>query len=50
VRALTESEFLGQVDSAVADILRDWQHQVIVLTEEIYGIGVPIALRTAAGS
>jgi hypothetical protein len=50
VRALTESEFLGQVDSAVADILRDWQHQVIVLTEQIYGIGVPIALRTAAGS
>jgi hypothetical protein len=50
VRALTESEFLADLDSVVTDILGDWQRQVILLTEEIYGIGVPSALRTTAGS
>jgi len=50
VRALTEAEFLAELDGIVADILRDWQHEVIVLTEEIYGIGVPDSLRrTPAG-
>lgn len=50
VRTLTESEFFAELDSAVTDILRDWRHKVIVLTEEIYGIGVPSALRITAGS
>jgi hypothetical protein len=48
VRALTEAEFLAEVGTAVADILRDWQLKVIVLADEIYGIGVPAYLRQPA--
>lgn len=50
LRALTEPEFLAELDSAVIDVLRDWQHRVIVLAEEIYGIGVPGTLRTSTDS
>jgi hypothetical protein len=48
VRALTEQAFLAEVDGAAADILRDWQQKVIVLGDQIYGIGVPSALRRPA--
>lgn len=47
LRKLTESEFLGELDTAVADILRDWRLKTVVLSDEVYGIGVPGALRQA---
>lgn len=47
VRQLGEDEFLLELSGAIADILRDWQGKLIVLTDEIYDIGVPASLRRA---
>jgi hypothetical protein len=47
VRALSETDFLAELDGVVTDVLRRWQQEVIVLSDEIYGIGVPAALRQA---
>jgi hypothetical protein len=47
VSSLDESEFSSEVQSVVADVLRDWRNQTILLTEEIYGIGVPRSLTDA---
>lgn len=48
VRTLTEEEFLGQANSALADVLADYQSQLIMLTDEMYDIGVPNSLRRSA--
>jgi hypothetical protein len=48
IRQLSEDEFLVELSGAIADILRDWQGKLIVLTDEIYDIGVPASLRRAA--
>jgi hypothetical protein len=50
VRTLTEEQFLGEVDSAVTDILGDYQAQLITLTDEIYDIGVPDSFRRVAAT
>jgi hypothetical protein len=48
IRHLSEDEFLAELGGAIADVLRDWQGKLIVLTDEIYDIGVPASLRRAA--
>jgi hypothetical protein len=45
VQTLTEDEFLGEADSVLADVLAGYQAQLIMLTDELYGIGVPDSLR-----
>jgi hypothetical protein len=47
VRQLGEDEFLLELSGAIADILRDWQGKLIVLTDEIYDIRVPASLHRA---
>ncbi|BCY13195.1 hypothetical protein [Actinoplanes sp. L3-i22] len=41
VSTLSEAEFLTEAESVIVDVLRDWRSQTILLTHEIYGIGVP---------
>jgi hypothetical protein len=41
VRALGEDEFLAELASAVDDVLADYRAQLVLLTDEIYGIGLP---------
>ncbi|MFI1989082.1 hypothetical protein [Actinoplanes sp. NPDC020271] len=41
VSSLSESEFLAEANSLVAEVLRDWRNQTALLTNEIYDIGVP---------
>jgi hypothetical protein len=48
LRRLTEEQFLGELDSAIADILGDYQAQLITLTDELYDIGVPASFRQSA--
>jgi hypothetical protein len=45
VRTLSQAEFLAEVDGAAAAILRDWQNKVILLTDDLYDIGVPASLK-----
>jgi hypothetical protein len=45
VRALTEEQFLGELGSAVADLMGDYQAQLIFMTDEIYDIGLPSSTR-----
>jgi hypothetical protein len=47
IRQLGEDEFLAELSGAVTHIVRDWQGKLIVLTDEIYDIGVPASLRRA---
>jgi hypothetical protein len=49
VGSLSEQEFLAEVDGAVASLLADYRAQVTLLTDAIYDIGVPRALRAAGG-
>ncbi|WP_436536413.1 hypothetical protein [Actinoplanes sp. HUAS TT8] len=41
VSTLSESEFLAETESVVAEVLRGWRNQTALLTSEIYDIGVP---------
>jgi hypothetical protein len=45
--ALTEREFLAELDSAVAAVLADHRARLILLTDAIHDIGLPRAMRTA---
>lgn len=47
VRSLTEREFLAEVDSAVRDLLADHRAKLILLTDAVYDIGLPRAMRAA---
>jgi hypothetical protein len=49
IRQLSEEEFLAELSGVIADIPRDWQGKLIILTDEIYDIGVPAPLRRAGG-
>lgn len=48
VRSLSEQEFLAELDGAVAAVLADHRHQVVLLTDEIYDIGLPRSMRGEA--
>jgi hypothetical protein len=45
VGSLAEQEFLAELQSAVTAVLADYDAQVILLTDEIYDIGLPRAMR-----
>ena len=45
VRSLTEQEFLAELGSAVHELMSDYQARVILLTDEVYDIGIPKPLR-----
>jgi hypothetical protein len=45
--ALTERDFLAELDSAVAALLADHRAKLTLLTDAIYDIGLPRAMRTA---
>nr|WP_296067835.1 hypothetical protein [uncultured Actinoplanes sp.] len=45
--ALTEREFLAELDSAVAALLADHRARLTLLTDAVYDIGLPRAMRTA---
>lgn len=47
VGSLTESEFLAELDSAVAALLADHRAKVTLLTDAVYDIGLPRSMRTA---
>ncbi|MCM4083080.1 hypothetical protein [Paractinoplanes hotanensis] len=47
VGSLTESEFLAELGSAVAALLADHRAKVTLLTDAVYDIGLPRAMRTA---
>ncbi|HET6482196.1 MAG TPA: hypothetical protein VFG35_19485 [Actinoplanes sp.] len=47
VGSLTESEFLAELGSAVAKLLADHRAKVTLLTDAVYDIGLPRAMRTA---
>jgi hypothetical protein len=47
VGSLTESEFLTELDSAVAALLADHRAKVTLLTDAVYDIGLPRSMRTA---
>lgn len=41
LRALTEPEFLAQLDGAVREVVADYRARLILLTHEVYDIGLP---------
>ena len=45
--ALTERDFLAELDSAVTALLADHRAKLILLTDAIHDIGLPRAMRTA---
>jgi hypothetical protein len=45
LRRLLEREFVGQLSGAVANLLASHQVQVILLKDEIYGLGLPDRLQ-----
>jgi hypothetical protein len=47
VGSLTESEFLAELDSAVAALLADHRAKVTLLTDAVYDIGLPRSMRAA---
>ncbi len=47
VGSLTESEFLAELGSAVGALLADHRAKVTLLTDAVYDIGLPRAMRTA---
>jgi len=47
VGSSTESEFLAELGSAVAALLADHRAKVTLLTDAVYDIGLPRAMRTA---
>lgn len=48
VHALDETRFLTELNSAVTAVLRDYQSQLILLTDQIYDIGLPRSARQSA--
>lgn len=48
LRALDEAGFLTELNSAVTAVLRDYQSQLILLTDQIYDIGLPRSARRSA--
>lgn len=52
VRALTERDFLAELDQAVAEVTSDYRARVIMLTDEVYGLALPQSYRspTSVGS
>jgi hypothetical protein len=47
VGSLTEREFLAEVDGAIRELLADHRAKLILLTDEVYDIGLPRAMRAA---
>jgi hypothetical protein len=45
IHTLGEEEFLAELNSAVTDILRDYQSKLRLLTDDIYDIGLPRSAR-----
>jgi len=47
VRSLSQQEFLAELSTALAAVFDDYRAQLIILTDEIYDIGVPDSFRRA---
>lgn len=47
VGSLTEREFLAEIDGAVRELLADHRAKLILLTDAVYDIGLPRAMRAA---